>query len=56
MADAATVQRRADAVFAALLDGSLKIEIEGHYSLDTVDQVHGRIEQREQIGKAVLWV
>jgi NADPH:quinone reductase-like Zn-dependent oxidoreductase len=56
MADGATVQRRANAVFAAMLEGSLSVEIEGHYSLATVQQVHARIEARQQIGKAVLWV
>lgn len=56
MADGATVQRRANAVFAAMLEGSLSVEIEGHYRLETVHQVHARIEAREQIGKAVLWV
>ncbi|NWE21793.1 quinone oxidoreductase [Pseudomonas sp. P7548] len=56
MADGATVQRRANAVFAAMLEGSLTVDIEGHYSLETVQQVHARIEARQQIGKAVLWV
>ena len=56
MADGATVQRRANAVFAAMLEGALTVEIEGHYTLDTVQQVHERIEARQQIGKAVLWV
>ncbi|WLH87017.1 quinone oxidoreductase [Pseudomonas sp. FP2338] len=56
MADGATVQRRANAVFAAMLEGALSVEIEGHYSLETVQQVHARIEARQQIGKAVLWV
>ena len=56
MADGATVQRRANAVFAAMLEGALTVDIEGHYTLDTVQQVHERIEARQQIGKAVLWV
>ncbi|WP_395607817.1 quinone oxidoreductase family protein [Pseudomonas sp. B22129] len=56
MADGPTVQRRANAVFAAMLEGSLTVEIEGHYTLETVQQVHERIEARQQIGKAVLWV
>ncbi|MBD8094858.1 quinone oxidoreductase [Pseudomonas fluorescens] len=56
MADGATVQRRANAVFAAILEGSLSVEIEGHYRLETVQQVHARIEARQQIGKAVVWV
>ncbi|MBW4795024.1 quinone oxidoreductase family protein [Pseudomonas tolaasii] len=56
MADGPTVQRRANAVFAAMLEGSLSVAIEGHYTLETVQQVHERIEARQQIGKAVLWV
>ncbi|XVO89600.1 quinone oxidoreductase family protein [Pseudomonas palleroniana] len=56
MADGPTVQRRANAVFAAMLEGSLTVEIEGHYTLETVKQVHERIEARQQIGKAVLWL
>lgn len=56
MADGPTVQRRANAVFAAMLEGSLTVDIEGHYSLETVQQVHARIEARQQIGKAVLWI
>jgi NADPH2:quinone reductase len=56
MADAATVQRRADAVFAAIREGALKIDIAGRYSLDDVEQAHARIEAREQVGKAVVWI
>jgi NADPH:quinone reductase-like Zn-dependent oxidoreductase len=56
MADGATVQRRANAVFAAMLEGALTVAIEEHYTLETVQQVHERIEARQQIGKAVLWV
>ncbi|WP_296257210.1 MULTISPECIES: quinone oxidoreductase family protein [unclassified Pseudomonas] len=56
MADGATVQRRADAVFAAILEGSLKVEIEGRYRLEEVQAVHARIEAREQIGKSVMCI
>ncbi|MGY2198014.1 quinone oxidoreductase family protein [Pseudomonas gingeri] len=56
MNDGATVQRRADAVFGAILEGSLSIAIEGHYTLDDVQEVHARIEAREQIGKSVLCI
>src|SRR5262249_46836107 len=45
---------RADAVFAALRDGALAIDIAGHYTLDNVHKGHARIEQRDQIGKAVV--
>jgi NADPH2:quinone reductase len=54
MADAESVQRRADAVFGALLRKALAIPIVARYSLDNVYQAHRRIESREQIGKAVL--
>jgi len=54
MGDAATVQRRADAVFEAILEGSLSIEIEGRYQLEDVLGIHARIEAREQIGKSVV--
>jgi NADPH:quinone reductase-like Zn-dependent oxidoreductase len=56
MADAATVQRRADAVFGAILDGSLSIEISDRYAFDDIPRGHARIEAREQVGKAVAWV
>jgi NADPH2:quinone reductase len=54
MADRQTVQRRADDVFAALLEGSLQVEMGGVYSLDNVEQAHARIEGREQVGKPIL--
>jgi NADPH:quinone reductase-like Zn-dependent oxidoreductase len=56
MADGPTVQRRANAVFAAMLEGSLTVDIKGHYALEEVQQVHARIEARQQIGKAVVWL
>ncbi|WP_454676069.1 quinone oxidoreductase family protein [Achromobacter marplatensis] len=54
MQDAQTVQRRADAVWAALASGALTMEIAGRYTLETVAQAHERIESRVQIGKAVV--
>jgi NADPH2:quinone reductase len=54
LADAATVQRRADDVFAALLDGSVKIPIVARFTLENVEEAHALIEGREQVGKAVL--
>ena len=54
LADAATVQRRADDIFAALIDGSLKIPIVARYKLEDVEQAHERIEGREQVGKAIV--
>nr|WP_308812419.1 quinone oxidoreductase [Variovorax sp. WS11] len=54
MRDAHEVQRRADAVFSAIGSNSLRIQIEGEYTLDEVARVHERIEQREQIGKSIV--
>lgn len=54
LADAATVQRRADDVFQGLLDGSLSIEITDRYGFDDVERGLAALEERRQIGKAVL--
>ncbi|WP_347557503.1 quinone oxidoreductase [Robbsia sp. KACC 23696] len=54
MADGVTVQRRADAVFAALIDGSLRVEIAGRYTLDDVEAAHEALESRRQTGKTVM--
>ena len=54
MADGTTVQLRAD-VFAAILEGALTIDIEGHYAMD-VQKIHARIESRQQVGKSVMWI
>lgn len=54
MADGATVQRRADDVFAAILDGALTIGIDEVYTMETVEQAHAKLESRRQIGKSVL--
>ncbi len=54
LADAATVQRRADDVFAALIDGTLQIPVAARYTLDDVEQAHEMIESRRQIGKSIL--
>ncbi|TPG89991.1 quinone oxidoreductase [Pseudomonas caspiana] len=56
MADGPTVQRRADAVFTAILEGALTIGIEGHYAMEEVQKIHSRIESRQQIGKSVMWI
>lgn len=56
MADGATVQRRADAVFAAILSGALAINLEGHYALEEVNDIHRRIEARDHVGKSVIRV
>ena len=54
LADGATVQRRADEIFAALADGSLRLEISGRYSLDEVEIAHAALEERRQLGKSIL--
>lgn len=54
--DAAMIQRRADDLFAALIDGSLKIDIAGRYTLDNVEDAHAAIEERRMVGKPVLRV
>ncbi|MDB5810517.1 MAG: quinone oxidoreductase [Betaproteobacteria bacterium] len=52
--DAKTTRARAADIFGALLDGSLRIEIAGRYTLDTVDVAHAALEERRMIGKPVL--
>ena len=54
--DAETTRRRADDIFAALLDGSLTIGIAGRYSFDDVDRAHAALAERRMIGKPVLVV
>ena len=50
------MQRRADDVFNALLAGRLSIAIASRHTLDDVHEVHERIENRTQIGKAVMYL
>ncbi len=54
LADARTVQRRADDVFAAIGQRALHVEINGHYTLDNVEEAHAALEERRQSGKAVM--
>jgi len=56
LADGATVQRRADEIFAALADGTLRLEISGRYSLDEVEIAHAALEERRQLGKSILLI
>lgn len=56
MRDAATIQRRADAVFSAIAAGALTIDRAAPCTLDDVHLVHARIEAREQVGKSVVWI
>jgi NADPH2:quinone reductase len=48
------VQRRADDIFAALLDGSLTVHVAERYTLDNVEAAHEALEARRQLGKSVL--
>ncbi|WP_256346711.1 hypothetical protein [Pseudomonas gingeri] len=48
--------RFAERIREAILEGSLSIAIEGYYTLDDVQEVHARIEAREQIGKSVMCI
>ncbi len=52
--DAAEILGRAQAVFSALLDGSLKIDIAGRYTMDNVEEAHAAYEERRMVGKPVL--
>jgi NADPH2:quinone reductase len=56
LADGATVQRRADEIFAALQDGALRIEISGRYTLEQVEFAHAALEERRQLGKSILLI
>ena len=56
IADAASTRRRAADIFSAILDGSLKIDIAGRYSLDTVGEALHALETRRMLGKPVLVV
>ncbi|MEG0002735.1 quinone oxidoreductase family protein [Comamonas sp.] len=56
MTDAATIQRRADAVFSAIAAGALTIDRAAPCTLDDVHLVHARIEARAQVGKSVVWI
>ncbi|MCU1489273.1 MAG: zinc-binding alcohol dehydrogenase [Acidimicrobiaceae bacterium] len=52
--DAETVQRRADDVFAGLMDGSISVEIPREYAFEELQEAHAALEERRQMGKAVL--
>ena len=56
IADAQTTRRRAADIFAALLDGSLKIEIAGRYTLHNVHEALHALESRRMVGKPVVVV
>jgi len=50
------MQRRADAVFEGLADGSLTVQIAGEYTFDDVELALAALEDRRQIGKSLLRV
>ncbi len=52
--DGAEIRRRADDIFGALLDGSLRIDIAGRYTLENVGEAHAAYEERRMVGKPVL--
>jgi NADPH2:quinone reductase len=52
--DAATLRRRASGIFDALVDGSLKVDIEAVIDLDRAAEAHRALETRTAIGKTVL--
>jgi len=54
--DAAMIQRRADDIFPALIDGSLEIDIAGRYTLDNFEEAHEALEERRMVGKPLLQV
>ncbi len=56
MVDHATVQRRADAIFSAIRDRHLFIDIADSVDFCDISTVHAAIEARDQIGKCVAWI
>jgi len=54
VADAASVARRAGAIFAGLVDGSLTVDIADTVAFDDVGKAHRALEERTAIGKSIL--
>ena len=52
--DAATIRRRSADVFGAVLDGTVTLQVAGHYGLDEVERAHEALEGRSSIGKPLL--
>jgi NADPH:quinone reductase len=52
--DAQSVRRRGEAIFMALVDGSLTVEVDQVYSLATVAEGLSALEERRAIGKSIL--
>jgi NADPH2:quinone reductase len=51
-----TIRHRAADIFAALLEGTLSIEIAGRYTLDNVEQAHHDLENRNTVGKPLIQI
>jgi NADPH2:quinone reductase len=56
IADRHALQHRADEVFEGLLEGTLRVALSGEYGFDEVRDAHAALEERRQIGKALLRV
>jgi NADPH2:quinone reductase len=56
MADARTVQHRADAIFPAIAEGRLAVDISGRDTLVDVALAHARLEAREQLGMSIVCI
>jgi NADPH:quinone reductase-like Zn-dependent oxidoreductase len=54
MTDGDTVQRRADAIFGAIANSTLTVEIAGRFPLAEVAEAHARLEARQQVGKPIV--
>lgn len=54
IADASTMRRRASEIFAALIDGSISIDVARIYSLDQVENAHDDLENRRIVGKPLI--
>jgi len=54
IADREELQRRADDVFTGLLRDELHVNLSGEFTLDTVHQAMADLEERRQVGKALL--
>ena len=52
--NAEEIRARARDLFAALIDGTLRIDIGGRYTLDNVEEAHEALESRRSVGKPVL--
>jgi NADPH2:quinone reductase len=48
------LQRRADEVFAGLASGTLEVFLSGRFALDRVAEALAELEERRQVGKAIV--